>query len=102
MKPIYHYSTVLEALNNLTDMGFTYDYNANESEITSNPHIHEVEHVYRYEGDTDPADQAVVYGITSNTGKKGVFVAGYAAKTNSKAAEVLAKICIEGSGQCEI
>lgn len=102
MKPIYHYSTVTEALNNLNKMGFTYDYNTHENEIITNPHVHEVEHVYRYEGDSDPGDEAVVYGIKSNSGKKGVFVAGYSAKTNSQAAEVLAKICIEGSGQCEI
>ncbi len=102
MKPIYHYSTVIEALNNLNKMGFTYDYNTHANEITSNPHIHDVEHVYRYEGDSDPADQAVVYGISSKTGQKGVFVAGYSAKTSSKAADVLAKICIEGSGQCQI
>jgi hypothetical protein len=27
MKPIYHYSTVSEALDELNELGFTYDYN---------------------------------------------------------------------------
>jgi hypothetical protein len=26
MKPIYHYATVSEALNQLNELGFTYDY----------------------------------------------------------------------------
>jgi hypothetical protein len=102
MRPIYHYSTVSEALDNLTKMGFTYDYNIHEHEIENAPHIHEVKHVYRYEGNSDPGDSAIVYGITATSGKKGVFVAGFSANANSQAARVLDKICIEGSGQCKI
>jgi hypothetical protein len=102
MKPIYHYSTVSESLNNLNKMGFTYDFNINEGEILKNPHIHEVAHVYRYEGDSDPGDQAIVYGIQSTSGKKGVFVSGYSAKSSSEAARIIAKLCIDGSGECKI
>lgn len=102
MKPIYHYTTVSEALNDLNEMGFTYDFNIHENEIVTNPHQHEVKHIYRYEGDSDPSDEAVVYGIKSSSGKKGVFVAGFSANSDDEAARVLAKLCIEGSGQCEI
>jgi hypothetical protein len=102
MRPIYHYSTVSESSDNLNKMGFTYDFNIHEHEIISDPHVHKVKHIYRYEGNSDPADSAVVYGIESTSGKKGVFVAGFSAKTNSEAARVLDKICIEGSGQCKI
>lgn len=102
MKPIYHYTTVSEALNNLNEIGFTYDFNINENEILKNPHQHEVKHIYRYEGDSDPGDEAIVYGIVSSSGKKGVFVAGFSANSDNQAAIILAKLCIEGSGQCEI
>lgn len=102
MKPNYHYSTVSEALDNLTEMGYSYDFNIHDDEIIKNPHIHQVEHVYRYEGDSDPGDSAVVYGITSTSGKKGVFVAGFSATTDNEAVRVLDKLCIEGSGQCKI
>ena len=102
MKPIYHYSTVSEALDNLNEMGFSYDFNIHEEEIVKNPHQHEVEHVFRYEGDSDPGDEAIVYGIKSTSGQKGVFVAGFSANSDSDAARILAKLCIEGSGQCEI
>jgi hypothetical protein len=33
MKPIYHYSTVSEALDELNELGFTYDYNIHQSDI---------------------------------------------------------------------
>jgi hypothetical protein len=102
MRPLYHYSTVSEALDNLNEMGFSYDFNIHEDEIVNNPHMHEVKHVYRYEGNSDPGDSAVVYGIKSTSGKKGVFVAGFSANTNSEAARVLDKICIEGNNQCKI
>ena len=101
MKPIYHYATVSEALNELNKNGFIHDFNLHDENIKKNPHHYEIEHVYRYEGDTDPGEEAVVYGITSNSGEKGVFVSGFSANSESDAATVLAKLCIEGNDkQC--
>lgn len=102
MKPTYHYTTVSEALTELKEKGFTYDFNLNEKDITDNPHNYEVEHVYRYEGDSSPDDEAVVYGIRSNSDQKGVFVAGFSANSDNDAARVLERLCIEGSGQCKL
>jgi hypothetical protein len=31
--------------------------------ILQNPQKYEIKHIYRYEGNTDPGDEAVVYGI---------------------------------------
>jgi len=101
MKPIYHYSTVSEALEDLNKNGFVNDFNLQDENIKKNPHNYEIEHVYRYEGDTDPGEEAVVYGIVSNSGQRGVYVAGFSANSESEAASVLAKLCIEGSDkQC--
>lgn len=101
MKPTYHYSTVIEALEELNKKGFTNDFNLQDKNIKKNPHHYEIEHVYRYEGDTDPDEEAVVYGITSNSGERGVYVAGFSANSESQAASVLAKLCIEGNNrQC--
>jgi len=102
MKPTYHYTTVLEALEDLKEKGFTYDFNIHQEDIATNPHKYEVEHVYRYEGDSDPSEESVVYGIVSNSGEKGVFVAGFSANSENEAARVLEKLCIEGSGQCKL
>jgi hypothetical protein len=101
MKPIYHYATVSEALNQLNELGFTYDYNIHQNDIIKKPAEHQVKHVYRYEGNSDPGDSSIVYGITAVSGLKGVFVSGYSANTDDEAAIVLAKLCIENSdNQC--
>ncbi|MGG7035183.1 MAG: hypothetical protein ACI7YS_08330 [Flavobacterium sp.] len=102
MKPKYHYTTVIEALEELKHNGYVHDFNLRAQDIKSNPHHFEIEHVYRYEGDSDPDEEAVVYGISSNSGEKGVFVSGFSANSEDDTARILRKICIEGSGTCEI
>jgi hypothetical protein len=101
MKPTYHYSTVIEALEELNKKGFSNDFNLQDEAIKRNPHNYEIEHVYRYEGDSNPDDEAVVYGIVSKTGEKGVYVAGFSPNSENETADVLAKLCIEGNDlQC--
>jgi hypothetical protein len=95
MNQMYHYATVSKALDELNENGFTYDFNLHEQDIAKNPQKYEIKHIYRYEGNTDPGDEAVVYGIQSKSGKKGVFVAGFAANSISDAAQVLINISIK-------
>lgn len=96
MKPTYHYTTVLEALNDLKEKGFLFDFNIHHEVIAANPEDFSIEHVYRYEGDSDPDEEAIVYGIISNTGDKGVFVSGFSANSNNKAALILDKLSTDG------
>lgn len=97
MKNQYHYASVLKALEELKAMGFIIDFNLQESAIMKNPENYEIVHIYRYEGDTNPDEEAVVYGIQSNDGKKGVYVAGFSANSESHAAQVLHKLGIKGN-----
>ena len=96
MSNMYHYASVSKALDDLNEMGFTYDFNLHEEDIIKNPSHYEIQHIYRYEGDTNPDDEATVYGIKSTSGKKGVFVAGYAATSDNGAARVLIDLSIKG------
>lgn len=96
MSNIYHYASVSKALDDLNEMGFTFDFNLHEEDIIKNPHHYEIEHIYRYEGDSSPDDEATVYGIKSSSGKRGVFVAGFAANSENDAARVLNEITIKG------
>lgn len=91
---MYHYATVSKALDELNEKGFTYDFNLHEEDIAKKPQKYEIKHIYRYEGDTDPGDEAVVYGIQSISGKKGVFVVGFAANSVTEAAQTLIEISI--------
>ena len=93
---MYHYATVSKALEELKEKGFTVDFNNQEGRIINSPHDFTIVHVYRYEGDSDPGDEAMVFGIKSSTGEKGVFVAGLFAFTDNSAAMVLNELSIKG------
>ena len=95
MKPIYHYATVVEALEDLSKIGFTYDFNLHNQEIRSNPNHYKIMHIYRYDGITDPDEEATVYGIESIFGKKGVFVTGFSANSMDEAAKILNDLSIK-------
>lgn len=95
MTQMYHYATVSKALDELNEKGFTYDFNLHEEDIAKNPNKYEIKHIYRYEGETDPGDEAIVYGIQSSSGKKGVFVTGFSANSVSEAAQALIQISIK-------
>lgn len=95
MGKTYHYATVIEALKILNEKGFEYDYNINEKEIIENPEDFEIDYIYRYEGETNPDDESMVYGIKSKNGRKGVYVSGFSANSISDAARILIDITIK-------
>ncbi len=97
MNTHYHYSTVSEALDELKKKGYDTDFNLEENCIVChagrfNAEDFEITEVYRYEGNTDPADEATVYAIESSNGIKGVLVTGYGAITDSMSTELLSKL----------
>jgi hypothetical protein len=95
MIQMYHYATVSKASDELNENGFTYDFNLHEAEIPKNPNKYEIKHIYRYEGDTDPGNEAVVYGTESSSGKKGAFVTGFLANSVYEATKALVQISIK-------
>lgn len=94
---MYHYATVSKALQELAEKGYTTDFNLEEDRIKGHKDDFTIEHIYRYEGETDPGDEATVYGIRANsTDEKGVFVVSPGAYTENEAARVLLELTIEG------
>jgi hypothetical protein len=94
-RQMYHYATVSKALEELTEKGFSIDFNLQEERIKNNPDDFEIVHIYRYEGESDPGDEATVYGIRASNGERGVFVAGHSSGEND-AARVLLDLSIKG------
>jgi hypothetical protein len=97
MQANHHYATVSEALTDLRKKGFTVDFNLEENCIVCNtgkfnPDEFEIAEVYRYEGNSDPADEATVYGIESTSGVKGVLVTSYGMYEDSMSTELLQKL----------
>jgi hypothetical protein len=97
---MYVYDTVSAAVNGLKARGYETDFNLGENCLTCSedkydPADFEIVEVYRFEGNTDPADEAVVYGIESRKGKKGILVTGYGASAEGISAEMARKLAIE-------
>ena len=79
------YGTLSETLNELLKLGYTHDFNIKEecivcdkSNISLSPEEFKIDQVYRFEGDSDPEYQAVLYAISSEKfNLKGTLVNGY-------------------------
>lgn len=99
---MYTYDTVSAAINDLKKRGYTIDFNLDENCIVFDedkfePEDFEIVEVYRFEGDSDPADEAVVYAIESNKGHKGVLVNGYGPSAESIGSEMAKKLHIHSN-----
>jgi hypothetical protein len=93
---MYNYDTVSEALTDLKSRGFQYDFNIkNDCFYCPNlqreyePHQLQVKETYRFEGDTDPGDEAVIYAIATDDGVQGTFVNGYGTYAASESEALL-------------
>ena len=102
MNSIYVYDTVTEAINGLRQRGFILDFNLKENCLVCDEHKIDVDdfeivEVYRFEGNTDPADEAIVYAVESRKGLKGVLVNGYGISAESMSADMAKKLEIHRS-----
>lgn len=92
-----HYDTVSTAIKELRKQGYVVDFNIEEDKLVSSQEKFDhdsfkVMDVYRYEGNSDPADEAAVYAIESSSGLKGILVTGYGASSEDLSADMLEKL----------
>ncbi len=93
----YHYATVTEAIEQLHGQGYTLYFILKNSMLEASDQTYQAEDfeitdLYRYEGPSDPADEAVVYALSSKSGVKGLLVAGYGPSSDRESEEVLKKM----------
>lgn len=95
------YDTLVEALNDLKKRGYTLDFNLQpdclhcaSNDLRLHPEDFEIQEVYRFEGDTNPSDQSVVYAIESNIGEKGVLVNAYGLYADSASDAMVKKLAM--------
>ena len=81
---MYSYDTLSEAVNGLKTRGYSIDFNIKGDTLISqhrpaslSPAEFEIVEFHRFEGNTDPADEAVVYAIEGKHGEKGIIVNAY-------------------------
>lgn len=97
-----NYETVVAALEGLKAKGYTIDFNLSFDKLNCattgiclNPDEFEITEVHRFEGDTNPDDQDVVYAVESKDGKtKGTITSAYGAYADDVSPEMLRKLAI--------
>lgn len=95
-----YYETVSGAINGLQARGYTLNLNletdclyCSEHDLKLHPEDFHIDEVHRFDGATDPADEAVVYAVSSEKHHaKGVLVDGYGVSAGAISPEILAKL----------
>jgi hypothetical protein len=96
---MYVYDTVTEAVEGLRKRGYNLDFNLAENCLVChgdriNVKDFEIVEVHRFEGNSDPGDEAVVFAIESNMGHKGILVSGYGVSADPMTEEMAKKLSI--------
>jgi len=103
---MYNYDTALDAMNDLVKRGYNTDFNLDATKanlvavgpnpkenISLSPADFEIDEFYRFEGESDPADEMVVYAISSKKHNiKGILVNAFGPYSDSDASEVIKKL----------
>jgi hypothetical protein len=95
------FDTLSGALEAMRQKGYTEDFNLAENCLICNSQRFnadefEITEVHRFEGPTDPADEAVLYGVASANGWKGVLVNGYGYQSEPMTDAIAKKLHIAG------
>ncbi len=96
------YDTLSEALNDLKKRGFVIDFNLSSDVIkcsssgkTLAAHDFEIVEHYRFEGDTNPDDESVVYAIqSSDETLKGTLVSAYGMYSEEVSEALIKKLSV--------
>jgi hypothetical protein len=91
------YDTVSQAVEGLKQRGYSLDFNLAENCLICEGKKFQasdftIVEFHRFEGDSDPSDEAVVYAVESKDGKKGVLVNGYGISAESTGADIANKL----------
>jgi len=95
-------NTLSQTINILKKEGYTRDFNVDkermlcqETNATFSPDDFQIDKVFRFEGATNPDDQAILYAISSKKSNvKGVLVNGYGIYSDPATDAIIAKLRI--------
>ncbi len=96
------YDTVTEAMTDLKKLGYTIDFSiltdkeclvCHQTATELSPDDFEIDHFYRFEGDSDPGDEMIVYAISSNKNNlKGIVVNAYGIYADNASSAIVKKL----------
>lgn len=92
--------TLSETMNRLKAEGYTEDFNlvtdcvhCRNGELKISPEEFKIDKYFRFEGESDPADSAILYAISSEKhGVKGVLVNGYGIYSEPLTNQMISKL----------
>lgn len=92
-----HYGPVAEALAAFREQGYTTDFTMDTDGVTWKggrymPEELKIVDMYRYEGDSDPDEEASVYALVSREGVKGTLVTGYGISSETSYQQLLERL----------
>lgn len=97
---MHNYDTVVAAVTGLRKRGYIIDFNINFDKIICSNHKHclnpsefEITEFYRFEGNSDPSDEDVVYAVESKNGQlKGIITSAFGMYAEASSTEMLKKL----------
>lgn len=94
------FGTLSETINGLIKLGYTHDFNikdecvvCHQTNISLSPDDFQIDQVYRFEGDSDPEYQSILYAISSvKFNVKGTLVNGYGISSDESTSRLIEKL----------
>jgi len=96
------YDTVTEAMSGLRKLGYTIDFSiltdqeclvCHHTASHLSPNQFGIDCFYRFEGNSDPGDEMIVYAISSNDGNlKGIVVNAYGHHSDNATSAIVKKL----------
>ena len=94
------FGTLSETINGLINLGYNHDFNISDeclvchhANVTLSPSDFQIDKVYRFEGESNPEDQSILYAISSpKFDIKGVLVNGYGISSDEETSKVIEKL----------
>jgi hypothetical protein len=95
-----HMTTMTSCMNSLQADGYTENFIAQEKGLEApstkkiySPEQVKIDNFYRFEGESDPADNSIVYAVVTNDGLKGMLVDSYGGPyNNSKVSNFITEV----------
>lgn len=91
--------TLSQRMNSLRDKGYTEDFNIVDDKLEHKSKSTEykiddfkVDEVYRFEGMSNPADNSILFAISTSDGHKGMLVDGYGITSGQVSKEMMNKL----------
>lgn len=96
------FGTLSETINGLIKLGYNHDFNVKEEclvcheyNVTLSPIDFQIDKVYRFEGESNPEDQSILYAISSDKfNVKGILVNGYGISSDEATSKLIEKLQI--------